>query len=574
MSCFVKNTIKDLIKKSLLKIDKDRDISVENIEVNICKDKKFGDFSSNISMKSSHLYNQKPRDLAAEIIAGIEENKNISKIEIAGPGFINFFITKNTKFEIIEKILNEKNNFGKNKIGKNLKVLIEFVSANPTGPLHVGHGRGAAFGDCLSKLLKTNGYEVFKEYYVNDAGKQIDILTLSVLQRYHELINDEYSFQYEDLYKGDYIWDIAAEVHRNFQERFLIKDLHTQKFNLVDDYISHVKNIISKEKFNEIKNLSVKFIQDNIKKTLILSGIEFDSWFLESSLLQNDNLQDVIDFLSSNNHTYQKDNALWFKSTDKGDEKDRVLIKENNDHTYLATDIAYHKDKIERNYNRVINIWGADHHGYISRIKGAFNIFSKGKSDLTILLVQFANLYRGKKKVSMSTRSGDFITLEQLLKEVGKDATRFFYIARKSDQHMDFDIELAKTNDSNNPVYYIQYAHARICSIFRQSRENNMTFSYSKKCLDLLLEEEELKIIKKLYSYPDIVKKSAERYEPHLLTNYMRELAQEIHSYYNKFQILVDDNNIRNARLSLIEACRQVLENSSNIIGIKMPEKM
>ena len=570
----MKNTIKDLIKESLLKIDKDKHISVDNIEVNICKDKKFGDFSSNISMKSSHLYNQKPRDLAAEIIAGIEENKNISKIEIAGPGFINFFVTKNTKFEIIEKILNEKNNFGKNKIGKNLKVLIEFVSANPTGPLHVGHGRGAAFGDCLSNLLKINGYEVFKEYYVNDAGKQIDILTLSVLQRYHELINDEYNFQYEDLYKGDYIWDIAAEVHRNFQETFLIKDLHTQKFNLVDDYISHVKNIISKERFNEIKNLSVKFIQDNIEKTLILSGIKFDSWFLESSLLQNDNLQDVIDFLSSNNHTYQKDNALWFKSTDKGDEKDRVLIKENNDHTYLATDIAYHKDKIERNYNRVINIWGADHHGYISRIKGAFNIFSKGKSDLTILLVQFANLYRGKKKVSMSTRSGDFITLEQLLKEVGKDATRFFYIARKSDQHMDFDIELAKTNDSNNPVYYIQYAHARICSIFRQSKENNMTFSYSKKCLDFLSEEEELKIIKKLYSYPDIVKKSAERYEPHLLTNYMRELAQEIHSYYNKFQILVDDTNIRNARLSLIEACRQVFENSGNIIGIKMPDKM
>ena len=570
----MKNTIKDLIKESLLKIDKDKHISVENIEVNICKDKKFGDFSSNISMKSSHLYNQKPRDLAAEIIAGIEENKNISKIEIAGPGFINFFVTKNTKFEIIEKILNEKNNFGKNKIGKNLKVLIEFVSANPTGPLHVGHGRGAAFGDCLSNLLKINGYEVFKEYYVNDAGKQIDILTLSVLQRYHELINDEYNFQYEDLYKGDYIWDIAAEVHRNFQETFLIKDLHTQKFNLVDDYISHVKNIISKERFNEIKNLSVKFIQDNIEKTLILSGIKFDSWFLESSLLQNDNLQDVIDFLSSNNHTYQKDNALWFKSADKGDEKDRVLIKENNDHTYLATDIAYHKDKIERNYNRVINIWGADHHGYISRIKGAFDIFSKGKSDLTILLVQFANLYRGKEKVSMSTRSGDFITLEQLLKEVGKDATRFFYIARKSDQHMDFDIELAKTNDSNNPVYYIQYAHARICSIFRQSKENNMTFSYSKKCLNFLSEEEELKIIKKLYSYPDIVKKSAERYEPHLLTNYMRELAQEIHSYYNKFQILVDDNNIRNARLSLIEACRQVFENSGNIIGIKMPDKM
>tara|TARA_A100001015_G_scaffold155237_1_gene172277 strand:- start:1468 stop:3180 length:1713 start_codon:yes stop_codon:yes gene_type:complete len=570
----VKNIIKDLIIKSLSKIDKSSNISIESIEVSICKDKKFGDFSSNVSMKFAHLYDLKPRDLAKKIIHEIEENDNILKIEVAGPGFINFFVSKNTQFEIIEKILEDKTSFGKNKEGNNKKILIEFVSANPTGPLHVGHGRGAAFGDCLSNILKENGYEISKEYYVNDAGKQIDILTLSVLQRYHELIDNNYDFNYEDLYKGEYVWDIAAEIHRKHEKNFFIENLNSMKINNIDDYISSVKNILSEKKFNEVKNLAVNFIQVNIKKTLILSGINFDSWFFESSLLRDNNLKKVISFLSNNNHTYEKDNALWFKSQQIGDEKDRVLIKENKDHTYLSTDIAYHKNKVERKFNKVINIWGADHHGYVPRIKGAFNIFSKGESDLIILLVQFANLFRGKDKISMSTRSGNFVTLEQLLKEVGKDATRFFYIARKSDQHMDFDIELAKSNNSNNPVYYIQYAHARICSIFKQSIENGMQFSFNKDYLELLSKEEEMKIIKKLSSYPDIIKKSAEKYEPHLLTNYMRELAQEIHSYYNKFQILVDDSKLRNARLALIEASRYVLKNSGRIIGINMPDKM
>ena len=570
----MKNIIKDLIIKSLSKIDKSSNISIESIEVSICKDKKFGDFSSNVSMKFAHLYDLKPRDLARKIINEIEENDNILKIEVAGPGFINFFVSKNTQFEIIEKILKDKTSFGKNKEGNNKKILIEFVSANPTGPLHVGHGRGAAFGDCLSNILKENGYEISKEYYVNDAGKQIDILTLSVLQRYHELIDNNYDFNYEDLYKGEYVWDIAAEIHRKHEKNFFIENLNSMKINNIDDYISSVKNILSEKKFNEVKNLAVNFIQVNIKKTLILSGINFDSWFFESSLLRDNNLKKVISFLSNNNHTYEKDNALWFKSQQIGDEKDRVLIKENKDHTYLSTDIAYHKNKVERKFNKVINIWGADHHGYVPRIKGAFNIFSKGESDLIILLVQFANLFRGKDKISMSTRSGNFVTLEQLLKEVGKDATRFFYIARKSDQHMDFDIELAKSNNSNNPVYYIQYAHARICSIFKQSIENDMQFSFNKDCLELLSKEEEMKIIKKLSSYPDIIKKSAEKYEPHLLTNYMRELAQEIHSYYNKFQILVDDSRLRNARLALIEASRYVLKNSGRIIGINMPDKM
>ena len=570
----MKNIIKDLIKESLYKINKDKNISIENIEVNLCKDKKFGDFSSNVAMRYSHAYDAKPKVFAEEIIKGIKEDKNILKIEVAGPGFINFFVSKGSQFEIIETILDQEQKYGKNKIGSGVKVLIEFVSANPTGPLHVGHGRGAAFGDCLSNLLKENDYDVVKEYYVNDAGKQIDILTLSVLQRYHELVDENYKFEYQDLYKGDYVWDIAAEIHRNYGNDFFIKDLIKYTDKLVDHYILNIKNKFSDEKFKKIKDISVKFILENIKKTLNLSDINFDSWFLESSLVNNNNLKDIIDYLNKNNNTYTKDNAVWFKSKELGDEKDRVLIKENKDHTYLSTDIAYHKNKITRKFDRVINIWGADHHGYVPRINGAFNIFSEGKSELIILLVQFANLYRGKEKVSMSTRSGDFVTLEQLLKEVGKDATRFFYLARKSDQHMDFDIELAKSNDSNNPVYYIQYAHARICSIFKQLEENKMFFNYQKEHLELLSKEEELSIVKKLSSYPDIIKKSTEKYEPHLLTNYMRELAQEIHSYYNKFQILVEDEDLRNARLALMEASKNVLMNSSKIIGIKMPNKM
>ena len=282
----------------------------------------------------------------------------------------------------------------------------------------------------------------------------------------------------------------------------------------------------------------------------------------------------MISYLDKNNHTYNKDGALWFKSEELGDEKDRVLTKKNKDHTYLSTDIAYHHHKINRKFNRIINIWGADHHGYVARINGAFNIFSKGKSELIILLVQFANLYRGKEKVSMSTRSGEFVSLEELIKEVGKDATRFFYLTRKSDQHMDFDIELAKSNNSNNPVYYIQYAHARICSIFRQCDENDLDFIYDRSFLTLLNEDSELGIVKKLSAYPHVIKIAAEKYEPHLLTNYMRELAQEIHSYYNSNQILVEDKKLRNARLSLIKASKYVLENSANIIGIKMPDKM
>lgn len=571
---FVKNIIKDLIKDSLNKNFKGNDIPLNNIEVNLCKDQKFGDYSSNIAMKIASSFNEKPTAIAEKLVESLQENRKIKKVEVVKPGFINFFVSEDSKFSIVDKILKEKSDYGKNSVGNNLRVLVEFVSANPTGPLHVGHGRGAVFGDCLSNMLKESGYSVTKEYYVNDAGKQIDILVVSVLQRYHELIDNNFEFSYEDLYKGDYIWDIAAELHRNEGAKFQINSLIDYKNTSIDLYITKIKEVLSDKKFSYIKKLCINYVLENIKINLVEANIDFDSWFFESSLVEDKSLDRVLEFLKKNNHTYSKDKALWFKSTDYNDEKDRVLIKENQDHTYLATDIAYHEKKIERKYDLSINIWGADHHGYVSRIQGAFQIFSKKKSNLKILLVQFANLYRGKEKVTMSTRSGEFVTLNQLLKEVGKDAMRFFYLTRKSDQHMDFDIELAKSNNNNNPVYYVQYAHARICSIFRQLKKEKNSFSYDKENLINLREEEELNIINKLSSYPDVILSATKKYEPHLITNYVRELAQEVHAYYNKHQILVENNDLRNARLSLMEAAKYVFQNSAKIIGIEMPEKM
>ena len=570
----MKNIIKDLIKDSLNKNFKGNDIPLNNIEVDLCKDQKFGDYSSNIAMKIASSFNEKPTAIAEKLVESLQENRKIKKVEVVKPGFINFFVSEDSKFSIVDKILKEKSDYGKNSVGNNLRVLVEFVSANPTGPLHVGHGRGAVFGDCLSNMLKESGYSVTKEYYVNDAGKQIDILVVSVLQRYHELIDNNFEFSYEDLYKGDYIWDIAAELHRNEGAKFQINSLIDYKNTNIDLYITKIKEVLSDKKFSYIKKLCINYVLENIKINLVEANIDFDSWFFESSLVEDKSLDRVLEFLKKNNHTYSKDKALWFKSTDYNDEKDRVLVKENQDHTYLATDIAYHEKKIERKYDLSINIWGADHHGYVSRIQGAFQIFSKKKSNLKILLVQFANLYRGKEKVTMSTRSGEFVTLNQLLKEVGKDAMRFFYLTRKSDQHMDFDIELAKSNNNNNPVYYVQYAHARICSIFRQLKKEKNSFSYDKENLINLREEEELNIINKLSSYPDVILSATKKYEPHLITNYVRELAQEVHAYYNKHQILVENNDLRNARLSLMEATKYVFQNSAKIIGIEMPEKM
>tara|TARA_Y100000590_G_scaffold466794_1_gene643382 strand:+ start:11715 stop:13433 length:1719 start_codon:yes stop_codon:yes gene_type:complete len=568
----VKEQIKKLIIESLKKIDDVHDLDEEKIEVNSSKNKDLGDFSTNIALKLSKQLDKNPIEIAKDILNNIKKDTCIKKIEIAKPGFINFFTSENIKFEIINTILSEKDEFGKNNIGNKEKVLVEFVSANPTGPLHVGHGRGAAYGDCISNLLSTSGYSVSKEYYVNDAGKQINILAVSVILRYHELIDKNLKFRFSGLYEGDYIWDISAYILNKYNNKFF-KPQSIENNEEIDEYINVIMNSLG-DKFQVIKKESVDYILKDIKKTLEGFNVNFDSWFSENKIISDQSLKKIIDVLLNKDCIEEKDGAIWFKSSNFFDEKDRVLVKANKDHTYFLSDIAYHSNKIERGYKQIINIWGADHHGYVDRMKASFNILSNKDTQLKILLVQFANLYRGKQKIPMSTREGNFITLKELFTEVGVDAARFFYLMRKTEQHLDFDIELAKSKNSENPVYYVQYAHARICSIFKQLEEKSINYTHNVDNLKLLNKEEEVDILNKLNKYPEIIETATRKFEPHLLINYIRELSQLFHAYYNKFKILNEEENIRNARLSLLLSIKQILNNSSKIIGIKMPNQM
>ena len=554
---------------------KDLDISINEVEVTSCKNKEDGDYSSNIALKLAKKVNQNPIELSTKIQSCISNKaiKEITKIEVAGPGFINFFISTASKVLILQEIMQKKDNYGKNELGCNKNLLLEFVSANPTGPLHVGHGRGAVFGDCLSNLLRFSGYNVTKEYYVNDAGKQIMILSLSVLYRYHELINESFKKFFKDFYQGDYIWDISAHLHREYGDIFFIENLENIKLDDLDQTILEVKNNL-KDKFEILREESVNYIIKDINKTLLNIDVNFDNWYLESDLLKSDMLKKTLDKLESNNMIEKKDGALWFKSKDNSDDTDRVLVKSNGDHTYFLSDIAYHQTKSNRDYDVLLNVWGADHHGYVPRIKSAFHEIKKDRTSIEILLIQFANLYRGKTKLQMSTRSGQFIKLDELINEIGKDAIRFFYLMRKNDQHLDFDIELAKKKTSDNPVFYIQYAHARICSVLEQILDRKINISNSNIDFEILSLDEEVALIDKLRSFPVVVEAACKKYEPHIITNYQRELAQLFHSYYNKCNIIKSNEELRNARVYLLRCMQIVLSNSSNIIGISLPEKM
>ncbi len=551
------------------------DISINEVEVTSCKNKEDGDYASNIALKLAKKVNQNPIELSTKIQSCISNKaiKEITKIEVASPGFINFFISTASKVLILQEIMQKKDNYGKNELGCNKNLLLEFVSANPTGPLHVGHGRGAVFGDCLSNLLRFSGYNVTKEYYVNDAGKQIMILSLSVLYRYHELINENFKKFFKDFYQGDYIWDISAHLHREYGDIFFIENLENIKLDDLDQTILEVKNNL-KDKFETLREESVNYIIEDINKTLVNIDVNFDNWYLESDLLRSDMLKKTLDKLESNNMIEKKDGALWFKSKDNSDDTDRVLVKSNGDHTYFLSDIAYHQAKSNRDYDVLLNVWGADHHGYVPRIKSAFHEIKKDRTSIEILLIQFANLYRGKTKLQMSTRSGQFIKLDELINEIGKDAIRFFYLMRKNDQHLDFDIELAKKKTSDNPVFYIQYAHARICSVLEQILDRKINISNSNIDFEVLSLDEEVALIDKLRSFPIVIEAACRKYEPHIITNYQRELAQLFHSYYNKCNIIKSNEELRNARVYLLRCMQIVLINSSNIIGISLPEKM
>ena len=558
-------------------------IEKEDIKIEYTRDLIHGDFASNIAMLLAKKNKCNPRELANKISENLPQTDFIARTEIAGPGFINFFLNQNAYLSVVLDILEKGTSFGNSNIGNNQPILIEFVSANPTGPLHIGHGRGAAYGDAISNLLNKIGFDVDREYYVNDSGRQMNILTLSIWLRYLELMGKKINFP-EKAYQGDYIKKIAHEIKEKYADEFLI--LNIQSLNLpnnkndeeemLDSMINSCINELGEEKYTVIHKISLDSILTSIKKDLSDFGVTFDKWFSENSLMKTDSLNKCVSKLEINSKIYEKDGAKWFRSSDYGDEKDRVIMRENGQSTYFASDIAYHVSKYERKYKKIINIWGADHHGYIPRVKASIEALGYSPKVLEILLVQFAALFRGKKKLQMSTRSGQFVTLKELVMEVGKDAARFFYVMRKSEQHLDFDIELAKSESNDNPVYYIQYAHARICSVFNQMKEKKYTFTKIKDISDLsvLDEPQEISLLSSLAKYPDVIESSAITYEPHQLAYYLKELANYFHTYYNANQFLVDDEKLRNARLSLIDATRQVIKDGLLQLGVSSPEKM
>lgn len=570
----LQQAISQLKEFSLVPPDLNVDIQLEKT-----RDPKFGDFACNVAMQLAKQLKQKPREIAELILKHLPHSKKITKVEIAGAGFINFFLASNAFLQIIDDVLNAGEQFGKQP-SKNQKIQVEFVSANPTGPLHVGHGRGAAYGAALGNLLETAGFNVHREYYVNDAGRQMNILAASVWLRYLELCGEIFSFP-SNGYKGDYVFDIAATLHRENGLAFHFsiskifenipadapegdKELH------IDALIEKAQTLLGLEKYEIVFQAGLQAILEDIREDLEQFGVTYHKWFSERSL----NAEQAIEKLKESGFTYLQEGALWFRSTAFGDEKDRVLVRDNGQATYFASDVAYHLNKLSRGFDHLINIWGADHHGYIPRVKAAMQALGANPDKLTVLLVQFATLYRGKEKIQMSTRSGEFVTLRELREEVGKDATRFFYVLRKSEQHVDFDLELAKSQSNDNPVFYIQYAHARICSVFRQLEEKGFKWERNQATLSLLTDTHEQNLLVNLMRYPEIISVAAQNYEPHQIAYYLRELATDFHTYYNACQFIVEEITLRNARLTLIKSVQQVLQNGLKILGVSAPETM
>ena len=570
--------VQDLISKGIL------NEMPSKIRIDHTKDNSHGDYATNIALMLSKQAKMSPVELAKIIIDQFEQKNFIKKIEIAGPGFINFFISQESSSSIVNEILVQAASYGCSDIGQGKKVLLEYVSANPTGPLHVGHGRGAAYGATVSNLLRNAGFIVDNEYYVNDAGRQMDILTVSIYLRYLTICGEDLRFP-DNGYQGQYINDIAQGIYETSGQKFHLKSDFVFENVFQDgteggDKEVHIDQLIEKAKsilgdgFKAVFEVGIESILSGIKNDLAEFGVVFEKWFSEQSLIDSGLSESCISKLKDSKNLYEKDGALWFKTTNYGDEKDRVVVRDNGNHTYFASDIAYHLEKLDRGYDKIINVWGADHHGYIPRVKASIEALGHNSDKLEILLVQFANLYRGGSKVQMSTRSGSFVTLEDLRAEVGNDAARFFYILRKSEQHMDFDLDLAKSKTNENPVYYIQYAHARICSVFKQADEKELELDVSQANLSLLTEETEKDILRELSRFRSVLESSAIQYEPHQLAYYLRDLSNHFHSYYNACKFIVDDKNLTQARLALINATQQILKNGLSILGVGAPESM
>ena len=557
-------------------------IMVENT-----RDKSHGDFASNIALTLAKPARRNPRELAQALVAALPQSDVIEKTEIAGPGFINFFVTQASTAAVVEQILTEKADFGRNRAEEKDRIQVEFVSANPTGPLHVGHGRGAAYGASVADLLEAAGVPVEREYYVNDAGRQMNILGTSVWLRYLEKCGGELTFP-SNGYKGDYIHDIAASVFEAHGDQYnrpvadVMKDIPADepqggdKEVHIDALIDRARELLGEEGYGIFFDAALDSILGDIRDDLSGFGVNYQEWFSERGLTSNGDVESALNTLQDNGYLYENNGNLWFRSTDFGDDKDRVVRRANGQTTYFASDIAYLKNKFERGFDKVLYIWGADHHGYIARMKAACQALGYAPERMMVRLVQFAILYRGEERVQMSTRSGSFVTLRELREEVGNDACRFFYVTRKADQHMDFDLELAKSESKDNPVYYIQYAHARVRSVQRKLAENGWDWDQEAGLANLtqLSTEHEKDLITKLSKYPEVLTNAAVNYEPHMLANYLRELANDFHSYYNANKMLIEDAELRNARITLSEAARQVIHNGLTLLGVNAPEQM
>ena len=575
----LKKIIRSSIKESAL-IEEDL-INTFEIEINQSTQSDHGDFSSNIALKISGKANIKPLKAAEIISRTIQRPKWLTKIEVAPPGFINFFVDDRTKADLLTSILEQENNYGSFPTSSENSILLEFVSSNPTGPLHVGHGRHAAYGDSLAKILRKAGHTVSCEYYINDSGRQIDILVLSVLLA---LINKKESLLTVPAacYQGSYIGNLTevipkqaiAEINKLSIPGLKVKEADEDRE--ADALISIIKDSVGESIFEEVTASVIDKMIKIIKSDLSSFGVEFDHWFSEKTMINHSKIDMALKKLKTKKALFNKDGATWLNTTAYGDDKDRVVLRDDGRSTYFASDIAYHADKKERGFDKLINILGSDHHGYINRLKGGLASMDYNPEDLEIVLMQFVTLYRGKKKVQMSTRSGEFIPMRELYEEVGIDAARFIYVSRSYDQHLDFDLELAKEQSNLNPVYYIQYANARICSVMKEIEKKGYKNDHDLgiKNIGSLDSKHESELITMLQKYPDIIKTSAEQRAVNKLSNYLKDIAQLFHSYYGKQKFVIDEDETRNARVILLRSVSIVIKDGLSLLGVSAPSKM
>ncbi len=583
----MKSSIAQLVEQavtSLPHLAEAPDVASIGTTVERTRDARHGDFTTNIAMRLAKSQGKNPRDIATEIIAKIPESELVDKIDIAGPGFINFHVSKIALHRELANVLQQGICYGRQEVRPEPRILLEFVSANPTGPLHVGHGRHASYGATLGNLLEATGHNVDREYYVNDAGRQMDILGVSVWLRLLEHSGITVSFP-EAGYKGDYIRQIVTGLDTSGIPEISADDLGDglpadapdgDKEAYIEALIAKGHELLGIHHFQRIRKQALDSILSDIEADLADFGVTFDRWFFEQSLTDDNLISDALLILKERGMLYEKDGATWFRATDFGDEKDRVVVRENGKTTYFASDIAYHNDKRKRGYDYLLDVLGSDHHGYQARVRAGLEAMGYGGDCFEVELMQFVSLYRAGEKQSMSTRSGEFVTLRQLREEVGNDAARFFYVMRSNDQHLDFDLELAKNRSNDNPVYYIQYAHARVASVFRQLEEKSLEYDESAGIdrFELLEELHEKSLMTTLSRFPEVIELATNNRAPQHLVHYLRDLANEFHTYYNAHTFIVDDDALRNARLALITATRNVIASGLKIIGVSAPDSM